>query len=239
MLNEKSNQINLTYSSAIVDAKNYTNWILSQFEPYIYGKVLEIGIGHGSYFKYLNNYEKYLGVDINEISVKNASKLYPEINFCCADITTPSFKETAFNYSPDSILCFNVLEHVEKDFLAISNLSECLQRGGNLLIFVPALKLLYNDLDCLAGHYRRYNKSMIYSLISTLPLKVVSLYYFNPIGGFVWLLNRLTSHKSLDSRVVNQQIILFDKYVLPVSKMLNPLTHNFFGQSLIVILEKI
>ena len=58
-----------------------------------------------------------------------------------------------------------------------------LEPQGHLLLLVPALELLYNDLDRLAGHHRRYSKAMMRDVLRGLPGQVKVMDYFNPIGG--------------------------------------------------------
>ena len=38
-----------TYSAAIADARNYIEWQIEPFMPYLRGQILEVGIGHGSF----------------------------------------------------------------------------------------------------------------------------------------------------------------------------------------------
>jgi hypothetical protein len=70
------------------------------------------------------------------------------------------------------------------------------------------------------------------------PIEILELRYFNPIGGLAWWVNSLARHDSLDDTAVNAQIRIFDKYVLPASRLIDPLTREFFGQSLICIARK-
>ncbi len=222
-----------TYSSAISTAYNYTNWLLSPFKTHIGGDIVEIGLGHGTYYKTLASFGNYLGIDIDANSIRSATLRFPEGRFAQADILQPTFLQSLLPSKADSIICFNVLEHIQDDRLALSNLVYSLKQGGRLMIILPAMEYLYNDLDCLAGHYRRYSINSFKRIMLYLPIETEKLHYLNPIGGFVWWLNRLRRYDSLDSKLVNAQIKAFDKYALPISKLLNPLTRLFFGQSLV------
>jgi hypothetical protein len=91
----------------------------------------------------------------------------------------------------------------------------------------------------LAGHFRRYTTRRLRELLSNQPVEIVRLNYFNPIGGLGWLANRLKRHNSLNDSAVNGQIVLFDKYVVPLSRALDPLSRNFFGQSVICIARRL
>jgi len=227
-----------TFPTAIADATNYIDWIIAKFTPYLGGKVLEVGIGHGSYFDRLRQFGPYLGVDIEPELVRQAKARFPEAEFAIADITAESFKQLVPLASVRSVVCCNVLEHIEDDRDAVANLLGALEPQGNLLLLVPALGFLYNDLDRLAGHHRRYDKGMMRKVLHGLPGKVKRMDYFNPIGGAAWLANRLVTHRSLDSGSVNRQIEIFDQYVLPLSRAVDPLTRGVFGQSLVTIVEK-
>ena len=224
-----------TYSSSISKAHRYMDWMLSPFKPYLCGDIVEIGIGHGSYYKSITPLGSYIGIDIDERSISAAKERFPSGNFAKADITHPGFLNHLLPTLADSILSINVLEHVDNDRLAIKNLVDAIKPGGRLMINVPAMMYLYNDLDRLAGHYRRYTINDMRIILSTLPVEIEKLCYFNPVGAMGWWVNRFRRHASLNSDSVNSQIEIFEKYVLPISRFLDPLTRRFFGQSLICI----
>lgn len=226
-----------TYSSAISDAVNYTRWILDEASPFIGERVLEVGLGHGSYRAVLPAGVKYFGVDIDLDSVQQAQSKYPDDTLIQADISDPIFTKTASGFGVDSMLCINVLEHIPDHKQAFQNLIEILKPGGHLFLFVPAFNSLYTDLDRLAGHERRYRKNDMLALLPAGATIVVNK-YFNPVGGVGWWINGLFRHKSLNAKGVNSQIIVFDKYVLPISRAADCITNSFFGQSLICVVKK-
>jgi SAM-dependent methyltransferase len=227
-----------TYSSAIATAHKYTRWMVSPFEPYLCGDIVEVGIGHGSYFEILGPYGSYMGIDIDERSVAAARQRYPAGRFAHADILQPDFLDGILPAKADGIVSVNVLEHIEDDATAVRNLVNALKPGGVLMINVPALMSLYNDLDRLAGHYRRYSRADLQRLLAGLPVKIERISYFNPIGGLGWWVNKFRRHESLNSDAVNGQIVLFEKFILPISRLLDPVTRGFFGQSVIAIARR-
>lgn len=88
-------------------------------------------------------------------------------------------------------------------------------------------------MDRLAGHYRRYNKQMLGKVLREAGFRVVEMKYINPVGGMGWYLNsKFYKPASLSTQAVNSQILFFDKYVLPLSRLLTPVFEGFFGQSL-------
>jgi SAM-dependent methyltransferase len=222
----------------MADAKNYISWILDSFSGYLAAPVLEIGVGHGSYAVALRSYGDYLGVDIDPASVADARQRLPGLDFRAVDITSPAFVDIANERKLRTIVCLNVLEHIDDDAQAVTNLARGLQSGGHLLIIVPALELLYNDLDRLAGHHRRYSRNQMRSRLLNAGLDVVRCDYFNSIGGLGWLANRVLRHGSLNDNAVNSQITLFDKWLVPISRLTDPATRKFFGQSVIAVGRK-
>ena len=59
----------------------------------------------------------------------------------------------------DTIVCVNVLEHIEDDIRALRLFRELVApTGGTVLIFVPAVQAAYGPLDAALGHHRRYSK---------------------------------------------------------------------------------
>jgi SAM-dependent methyltransferase len=67
-------------------------------------------------------------------------------------VTDMSFEKSSF----DSVLCSEVLEHVEDDRRAISELKRVLKAGGTLVITVPFQKKYWGEDDDYVGHVRRY-----------------------------------------------------------------------------------
>lgn len=227
-----------TYSSAITQAVNYTHWVIDAFADYIGDHLLEVGLGHGSYRAFLPPLKGYVGIDIDEAAIETASARYPHDTFLCADVADPCLIDCLVGTPIDTVLCANVLEHIEDDKAAVRVLLALLREGGHLLLFVPALPLLYGEMDRLAGHHRRYTKHSLAALVPPNKGRVLVNRYFNPVGALGWWVNGLLPHRSLNSNAINGQISLFDRYVLPVSRLIDPLTRSFFGQSIACVVQK-
>jgi SAM-dependent methyltransferase len=89
----------------------------------------------------------------------------------------------------DSIICFNVLEHVADDSEAVASFGRVLAPGGNLLLLVPAHPSLFGSIDRTVGHERRYRKASVGQLLETNGLEVVELRLVNPLGALGWLVS--------------------------------------------------
>ena len=134
----------------------------------------------------------------------------------------------------DTIICLNILEHLENDRVAVENMSSLLEPGGKLIILVPALKTLYGSIDISFEHLRRYNKKELKSLINGQNVEIVKFYYLNFLGLLGWLINgRILKKKELPEK----QTKLFDKLV-PFLSFAEKIIKPPLGQSLILIAQK-
>lgn len=228
-----------TYSSAIAEAHNYMNWLVDQFKPYLRGRILEVGIGHGVYSSLLGAYGEYLGIDHDAQSVAEARLRFPHAAFARCDILDRADLASAVPNNADTVVSLNVFEHIEDDEKALANVIGIIKPGGHLLVSVPAMMILYNDLDRFAGHIRRYTTARLSDILGRQPVEIVRLNYINPVGAVGWWMNSIMRPKSLDSDAVNRQIRLFDRYIIPISKTLDPLFRSFFGQSVICIARRV
>jgi SAM-dependent methyltransferase len=226
-----------TYSSAIEEADNYTRWILSAFRPYFGQHLLEVGLGHGGYRGFLPDHSDYTGLDLDPVSVATAQARHPDDTYLVADVTDPALPGHLAPRRIDTVLCINVLEHIERDRDAVKVLLQTLVPGGHLLLFVPAFPALYSDLDRMAGHVRRYRLADTARLVDGDGV-IVKQEYFNAVGGVGWWVNKAMPHRSLDSGAVNGQIRFFDRYIVPIARMVDLIARPVFGQSMICVIRK-
>jgi SAM-dependent methyltransferase len=154
-----------------------------------------------------------------------------------ADVTDAEALASLRPMAIDTVLCINVLEHIEQDRQAAENLLGLLQPGGHLLVLVPAFSALYSDLDRMAGHVRRYTLEDAARLAGESG-QIVRRRYFNAVGGVGWFVNKAFRHSSLDSGAVNAQIQLFDRFVVPLARAVDLFARPFFGQSMICVIRK-
>lgn len=89
----------------------------------------------------------------------------------------------------DDALCFDVLEHIEDDQGAARNLALLLRsaRVKRLFIRVPALPWIYGRNDAAIGHYRRYSRKSLRSLLEGAGLRPLRIGFHNVAGILPWL----------------------------------------------------
>lgn len=111
----------------------------------------------------------------------------------------------------ETIVCSNVLEHVEDDREVLKKFCHLLPIGGKLIILVPALRVLYNTLDRELGHFRRYDRKELAQKLSGSGFRICYLKYFNLFGILGWFVNGTILRRHL---LLVRQIRIFDKMVL-------------------------
>ncbi len=227
-------------ASSMEFVDNYNKWILSKFKPYMGKHFLEIGTGQGNFKKMFSAFsDSYVSIDIDDKVIDRAKQRDPSGNYIVADAASSDFASKLMAHPIDTVICVNVLEHIPAHKEALNNMVNIMQPGGHLLLFSPSFMHLYNDLDRLAGHVRRYRKGDIKGLLEANPnAQLIVNEYFNPVGAFGWWLNKFVSHKNINSGNVNRQVLFFDKYVVPVSRFFNPLFKNIWGQSIYAVIKK-
>ena len=132
-------------------------------------KLLEIGCGNGGFIKTITE-DKNIEVTGSEIYVKGlsyAKKSLPDVNFIQFDVSQGVLGETY-----DMILAFDVLEHIEKDIGAMSNIKNMLSVGGKLIVSVPQHMFLWSSLDEIVKHKRRYSRSDMLEKLTACGLEI-------------------------------------------------------------------
>ena len=135
----------------------------------------------------------------------------------------------------DTILYIDVLEHIEDDRAEMARAAELLAPRGTLIVLSPAFQQLFSDFDRSVGHFRRYTRA---SLAEVMPrsLRRVRLTYLDSVGFLASLSNRALLRQALPTR---RQIALWDRVMIPASRVLDPLLARAFGRSVLAVYERI
>jgi SAM-dependent methyltransferase len=126
--------------------------------------------------------------------------------------------------SLDLVTAFDVLEHIEEDYLAAAEITRVLRPGGTALIAVPADMSLWSAHDEAVNHVRRYTRETLSGVISKGGLVIEDLWSWNVLLRPVVKLRRKSSSGSdLDNvhPVVNAGLtaVITAERFLPVKSM--------------------
>lgn len=210
-------------------AKNWKRYVSKKVSPFIKGDVLEIGAGTGENIKYLinNNVKSWTSIEPDH-------NLYLKIPEFSSDFII--HKKNCFlndiYEKYDTIIYFDVLEHIEEDMKELYNARNILRNNGILLIISPAHNFLYTKFDKEIGHYRRYNKKMLNKL--TYNYYKIKLFYIDSLGFFLSLAN-IFLKKNIPTKY---QILFWDRVIVPLSCIADRIFFYKFGKTICGIFKK-
>jgi SAM-dependent methyltransferase len=218
------------------NAPNYYAAILKYFAPHLSGEVVELGAGIGTFSQCLLNFPQITTLTL----VEPAKNLFPIL---CSKLSESSkvrlvngdLQSVADSLSCDSVVLINVLEHVENDEELLNTIHQVLKPGGAVLLFVPAVPGLYGSLDEVFGHFRRYRKGELGSLLTKAGFQVGCLRYFNFLGTLSWFVfGRIFKCKTLNPG----SVWLYDRLVMSWVPRCERIWEPVLGQSLLAICTK-
>jgi len=218
--------------AALSEAVNYRRAIISEFESYLRGRVLEVGAGIGQTSEAIlgiPGVDELVALEPDQRFQDGFRKSLPRIRLIAG--TTVDLPEgEGFN----AIVMVNVLEHIEDDQTELIRLREILRSSaGHLCMLVPARPEIFSKLDAHFGHFRRYTKRELQYKLGQAGFDIVSLHYFNFIGYFAWWLRfKLMQSMSFDIK----QVRFFDRKIFPFAHAFESrLARPPIGQSLIAV----
>ena len=179
-------------------APRFTHWMADVIRPFIGERVLEIGAGTGNLTLQLIPRKLYYASDINPHYLTYLKNLIPDHPYLRVGYTDGEKHDSyPSDEKFDTVICLNVVEHLENDFGALRNIRAALEENGRAIVLVPCGPGLYGTLDKALGHYRRYSKAQFTELAARAGFQLEALLSFNRFGSPAWWLNgRLLRRKT-------------------------------------------
>ncbi len=216
----------------------YNRWLHERFEHYLGTRILEVGSGVGNQTRFfVAERERVIASDIephylreltgrfgDRCNVRIASYVFPLQDGARAELKADRI---------DTIVCMNVLEHIEDHHGTLHDFADVLQPGGHLVLLVPAMKSLYGTLDKHLHHYRRYSEDDLRSAVTNAGFEIETMRFLNrPAVAGWWLNSRL-----LKRRVMPRTQLSAFKWLMPLLK-LEEQKPPTFGLSLLVLARR-
>jgi SAM-dependent methyltransferase len=234
--------VTYTYIGSELDlfatADTWKSYVRRQVVPYLGRDVLEVGAGHGGTTRVLcrGGADSWLCLEPDPAL---ADRLTDAINSgalpdCCrARVGTLAGMGERDVF--DTLLYMDVLEHIEDDRTELAHAADHLRSGGHLVVLAPAHQWLFSPFDASIGHYRRYTKRTLRAAAPT-GLTLVKLVYLDAVGLLASLGNRLVLRSSMPNP---RQIAAWDKLMVPVSRLIDPLVGYSIGKSVLAVWRKV
>lgn len=162
--------------------------------------ILEIGCGTGYQIPVLKKWGRVEGFDINS----NAVEVAVNKGF---NVQVKDLENDDIDTNPDVVCLFDVLEHIRDHNAAIKKIFSVLKNDGFLFLTVPAYNFMFSGHDKAMGHFRRYDKRKLISLLENSGFQIVKSGYWNCLlfpcvllirlfKNFLGLFIKKESHKS-------------------------------------------
>jgi len=213
-------------------ATNWKRYWCDKIAPFVGGDALEVGAGIGANTRLLAKNLPFRTWTCLEPDASLASQIH---------VTGPgihafhgTLADLPISARFDSILYIDVLEHIDDDRAEMVRASARLKRGGHLIVLSPAHQSLYTPFDAAIGHFRRYSRQ---TLAATIPqvLRLRSLIYLDAVGMLASFANRILLGQSMPTE---RQILLWDKMMVPASRLLDPLCAGHVGKSVLGVWQQ-
>jgi glycosyltransferase involved in cell wall biosynthesis len=199
--------------NALSGAARFNAWMADTVRPYAGERVLEIGAGIGNLTRLLVPRRKsYVASDIDTEHLARLRARFqhrPNLRVCRCDLATPAdFAPLAG--SMDTVICLNVVEHVEDDLQALRNIHSTLKPGGRAVILVPHGQDIFGTLDTALGHWRRYSAEELKKKMEQAGFRVERILEFNRISRPGWYITgKILKRTSLSPLALK----IFDRFV--------------------------
>ena len=173
-----------------VGRQDFFREVLQACQPYLYGRVADIGCGSGYVVKALASspaVREVYGVDFSTTSISRCRADVSDGHFFIGDIYRLACMDGVF----EAVVCMETLEHLDQPDDAIRELFRVCKNGGYVIITIPN-----GALDEYVGHINFWTQEEFLALLPT--DKAVTFQYCQ--GGRTMLFiveNAIAEHTSL------------------------------------------
>jgi SAM-dependent methyltransferase len=215
----------------------YNRWLHDRFDAYLGRRILEVGSGIGNQTCYFADRDRVVASDIDPFYLKTLERRFggqPNVRLASFRFPlTGSDVEDLMAERIDTIVCLNVLEHIEDHQSTLKDFASVLPAGGHLVLLVPAMPALYGSLDRHLSHFRRYDREPLRQLLAQTGFETDDLRYVNRLAVFGWWL----SSRILKRRVLPRNQLSVFRFMMPLLRFEQ--THPpSFGLSLLALARR-
>jgi len=213
----------------------YSAWVVERVMSWVGDSVLEIGAGIGNNAPFFIDRNRLVLTDINEDYIQRLREDFghhPNVAIERFDIEDSGAHLAG--YDIDTVIAFNVLEHIRNDRNALTEIAGILSPGGRIILQLPAHPALYGSLDRHLNHYRRYTAQDIREKLVSAGLVVEQTFHMNMFGAAGWFVSSRLLGRAI---LPKGQLGLFN-VLTPVFIAIERIVPPPFGLSIIAVARK-
>ncbi len=131
-------------------APRFNQWMYQSIKPYLGQRLAELGAGRGNLSKLLRRHGHLLVTDYRTDYLGELGERWDHLEHLQVarlDMTVPADYDVLRQFNPDTIVCLNVLEHIEDDRAVLRALHKFLPSGCRLVFLVPYDPRLFSEFD--------------------------------------------------------------------------------------------
>ena len=211
------------------NSNNFRKYQLNLIKKFLKNNTAEVGPGRGGFVNYYKKYCKFLYLIEPDRKLCGLLKQKYSNKKITIKNSTINKVQTKF----DTIMYFDVLEHIQNDLKEVLSAKKRLKKNGYLIFSVPAFQIFFNNFDKSVGHYKRYNKEDFKIIASKANLKIEKLIYYDSFGLLLIILSKIFN---ISNKNLGKNIKIWN-FFIPFSKILDVLTFNKFGKSLLCVFK--
>ena len=218
--------------------ESYYRWTYRLMKRHIGRRILDAGCGVGNLTALAAGSAEYvLAADLSPENIRVMHERFAQqshVEPIQLDLDTDfgHLRDRRF----DTIVCLDVLEHVDDDIGLLRRFRQVIQPGGHLLIKVPALPWLFGSIDEASDHRRRYRRRELWDKAQFAGWQPIKTRYMNIAGVLpYWLKSRVFKKKANFSRTFKPWQLRLIRALVPALRTLDLFTGPFVGQSAILI----
>jgi SAM-dependent methyltransferase len=225
----------------MASVEQYNYWLFSEVRPFVGQRVLEVGCGIGNMTPFFLDRNLVVAIDILAAAARQVREKFAQwrnLHVYQGDILDAGLVAQLQDYGFDTVICFNVLEHIENDAQALQHILRLLIPGGRLLLIVPAGPFLYGTIDEGLGHQRRYTRDGLRTLVEGQGFHIERLYYLNLLGIPGWFLSSRILRQRILPRLALWLFNVLARVFIPLENALRQHVSIPYGQSLVCIARR-
>ncbi|HEY8277976.1 MAG TPA: methyltransferase domain-containing protein [Bdellovibrionota bacterium] len=229
------------------NAHRYQKWIVDAVKPHLGKRVLELGSGIGNMSRYLPVCDRLVLSEADAGLARILEARVPAQQGLSVAHVDPSrsMASTFAHENLDTVVSFNVLEHVLDDGAMIRDLLAMLTASKapgpkRLVSFVPAHQWAFGEVDKAFGHYRRYSEASYRALLQQAGITDFGSdrydYTFMNLPGLLgWCLNGRILKRTSIGRGTVQNFETLCPLIRPIDDFLHKTLRLPLGNSLLTV----
>lgn len=198
----------------------------------IQGAVLDFGCGSKPYIDEFAHCDSYLGVDLE---ISGHDHVNSQVDYYYDGESLPWPNETF-----DSVVSFEVLEHLPDPFKSVREIRRVLKPNGILLVTIP---FLYGEHE-IPFDFQRWTSFGIKKFFEDLDFDEIEIVKINQTPAFAiqlfvnLFMNKIIYHKNKKLKLFFSPIILSFNICLIILKRILPTTHWFYSNMIVMVKKK-